>query len=147
MALMIVTLQCRYLIQTRSDKVQYLQSLRVHEPEFMFEISGDKEGVWYQGWQSWPSPPWHPTTGTARLLGWRCHSALNSAALSTFQILFEMQHLTTYTLHLHLRQLMYTFCTYHKLSFNFLMINTIYLKQLEIIWYDCFLYLYSITIS
>ena len=51
---------------------------------------------------------------TPPLLGWRwrCHSALNSAALSTFQILFEMQHLTTYTLHLHLRQLMYTFCTY-----------------------------------
>ena len=45
MAVMIVTLQSRYLIQTRSDKVQYLQSLRVHEPEFMFEISGDKEGV------------------------------------------------------------------------------------------------------
>ena len=30
---------------------------------------------------------------TAPPLGWwRCHSALNSDALSTFQILFEMQH-------------------------------------------------------
>ena len=56
---------------------------------------------------------------TAPQLGWRCHSTLNSAALSTFQILFEMQHFrfeTTYT---------FLFSTYlyplfHKVSLNFL---------------------------
>ena len=59
---------------------------------------------------------------TAPQLGWRCHSTLSSAALSTFQILFEMQHFrfeTTYT-----STSPHIFTPFPKVSLNILMVNT-----------------------